>query len=136
MTASETDLASDLIVEAARLLRLARRHLSMPAGTRVLAILDQHGELTIGALAEHDGCSQPTMSAQIASLEQSGLVARSADPNDARRSLIGPTPAGRAALAEVRATGGAWAAGRLAGHSVPDLRTAVAVLRAINEGAR
>lgn len=130
------ELSSDLIVEAARLIRQVRRQLSMPAGTRVLAILDEHDELTISALAAADGCSQPTMSAQVARLEEAGLVARTTDPDDARRSRITLTTAGRESLAEVRTTNGAWAAALLADHSASDIRTAVAVLHTLTEGAR
>ena len=88
------------------------------------------------ALAAADGCSQPTMSAQVARLEEAGLVARTTDPDDARRSRITLTTAGRESLAEVRTTNGAWAAALLADHSASDIRTAVAVLHTLTEGAR
>ena len=40
----------------------------LPAGARVLSLLDQHGPLGVGALATVDRCSQPTMSATVAAV--------------------------------------------------------------------
>ena len=38
-------LASDLVIQAARLVRAVRRRLELPAGVRVLSVLDEHGPL-------------------------------------------------------------------------------------------
>lgn len=126
------ELSSDLVVYAARLVRAVRRANDLPAGTRVLALLDEHDALSITALAEADRCSQPTMSVQVAALDHRGLVARRLNPADARSSVITLTDAGRAELSRVRGLNGDAVARRIAAHpehSVDDLATAVAVLR-------
>lgn len=130
------DLSSDLVVNAARLMRLVRRKLELPASVRVLTILDAVGPLGITDLARADGCSQPTMSAQIAHLVESGLVSKEPNPADARASLVGLTDSGRADLADVRDRISRLIAERLECHerSQADLETAVSVLRDLVEG--
>ena len=135
-SARTLDLSSDLVVHAARLMRLVRRTLDLPASVRVLTILDAAGPLGITDLARADGCSQPTMSAQIAQLVESGLVSKEPNPADARASLVALTDAGRADLADVRDRISRLIAERLESHdrSQADLKTAVSVLRDLVEG--
>ncbi len=126
------DLGSELVTEAARLVRAIRRRHDLPAGVRVLSLLDEHGALGVTALARADRCAQPTMSATVRDLAGDGWVAKDADPADARASVVTLTPAGRAELARVRRLNGEAVAARLAAsttHTVDDLATAVAVLR-------
>ncbi|MBZ5737444.1 MarR family winged helix-turn-helix transcriptional regulator [Nocardioides mangrovi] len=133
---SDIDLASDLVVQAARLVRAVRRELELPAGTRVLSLLDQYGPLGITQLAELDRCSQPTMSGAVATLVELGRVAKEPNPEDARSSLVTLTRAGRAELARVRTTYGEHVAAVIAADpdlTTDDLATAVAVLRSILE---
>ena len=128
------DLASDLVVHASRLIRTLRSQHDLPAGTRVLSILDERGDLTVTALAEADRCSQPTMSAQVSGLQQRGLLEKRPHATDARSSVVSLTPAGRAELSAVRRTNGRTVASRIAAHptlTADDLRTAVAVLRGL-----
>lgn len=132
--AIDPTLASDLVVEAARLVRTVRRDLDLPAGVRVLSILDEQGPLGVSALAAVDRCSQPTMSAAVAGLLERGWVDKQPHPGDARASLVSLTPAGSVELAEVRRRHGADVAARLArhpDHTPDDLATAVRVLRAV-----
>lgn len=56
----------------------------------------------ITALAELDGLAQPTVTLMVKRLEGSGLVVRERPPEDGRVVLVSLTPAGRAALEEVR----------------------------------
>jgi DNA-binding MarR family transcriptional regulator len=126
------ELSSDLVTYAARLVRAVRRANDLPAGTRVLALLDEYDALSITALADADRCSQPTMSVQVAALAERGLVARRPNPTDARSSVITLTAAGRAELSRVRRLNADAVAQRITAHpehSVEDLATAVAVLR-------
>ena len=128
------DLSSDLVVHASRLIRDLRSLHDLPAGTRVLSLLDERGDLTVTALAEADRCSQPTMSAQVTALQQRGLVGKRPHATDARSSVVSLTPAGRAELSDVRRTNGRTVASRIAAHpslTTDDLRTAVAVLRGL-----
>lgn len=126
------ELGGELVTQAARLIRAVRRRHDLPAGLRVLSLLDEHGALGVTRLAEADRCSQPTMSATVRDLVAAGHVAKQADPADARASVVTLTPAGRAELARIRRLNGEAVAARLAAsttHSVDDLATAVAVLR-------
>lgn len=126
------ELGGELVTQAARLIRAVRRRHDLPAGLRVLSLLDEHGALGVTRLAEADRCSQPTMSATVRDLVAADHVAKQADPADARASVVTLTPAGRAELARIRRLNGDAVAARLAAsttHSVDDLATAVAVLR-------
>lgn len=130
----ETELGSDLVVHAARLVRAVRRDLELPAGTRVLSLLDEHGPLGITQLADLDRCSQPTMSGAVTHLVGQGWVTKAPNPDDARSSLVALTDAGRAELAGVRRRHGERVAELVAAHpslSTEDLATAVAVLRGV-----
>ncbi|MGZ4496745.1 MAG: MarR family winged helix-turn-helix transcriptional regulator [Nocardioides sp.] len=128
------ELSSELIVQAARLVRAVRRSHELPAGFRVLSVLDELGPLGVSQLAQADRCSQPTMSAAVAALAAKGLVDKQPNPADARGSMVTLTDQGRSELARVRGANGAIVAARLAAHSthtVEDVATAVAVLRDI-----
>jgi DNA-binding MarR family transcriptional regulator len=125
-------LGSDLVVYAARLVRAVRRELELPAGTRVLSLLDELGPLGITQLAAADRCSQPTMSGAVAQLVEHGLVTKAPNPDDARSSLVTLTQAGRDELERVRSRSGERVAALVAAHpthTTEDLATAVAVLR-------
>jgi DNA-binding MarR family transcriptional regulator len=125
-------LGSDLVTYAARLVRAIRREVEHPAGVRVLSILDEVGPQSITALAAVDRCSQPTMSATVAQLVEHGWVSKAPNPEDARGSLVAPTPAGRAELRRIRSLHGDLIAARVAAHSthtVDDVARAVTLLR-------
>ena len=131
---SDLELASDLVVHAARLVRAVRRELELPAGTRVISLLDEHGPLGITQLAALDRCSQPTMSALVGQLVDQGWVTKAPNPDDARGSLVTLTDSGSEELARVRRRHGERVAALVADHpdlTTEDLATAVAVLRGI-----
>jgi DNA-binding MarR family transcriptional regulator len=123
--------SSELVVQAARLVRAVRRRVGHPAGVRILALLEELGPSGVTALAEADRSSQPTVSGAVQQLADEGWVAKEPDPNDARRSVVRLTPAGRKQLMEFRRDNGRAVAERLArtGHTVEDVTRAVAVLR-------
>jgi DNA-binding MarR family transcriptional regulator len=133
---TEIELASDLVVHAARLVRAVRRELEMPAGTRILSLLDEAGPLGITQLADLDRSSQPSMSGAVAQLVAQGWVTKESNPDDARASVVTLTGAGRAELARIRRLHGERVAALVAAHpdiTTDDLATAVAVLRAVLE---
>ena len=102
----------------------------------MLSLLDQYGALGVGRLAELDRCSQPTMTGTVKALVERAWVAKEPDPTDARATLVTLTPAGTAALGDVRRRNAAAVAERFAAqtrHSAADLATAVSVLRAVLE---
>lgn len=125
-------LSNDLLVLSARLVRDVRRHNSdhPAASTRLMSLLDELGPSTVGALAHHDRCSQPTMSGLVNGLVDRGWLERRPHPDDARAQLVVMTDAGLATLTEVRRRNAALVAERIAaaGRSPDDLATAVAVL--------
>jgi DNA-binding MarR family transcriptional regulator len=123
--------SSELVVQAARLVRAIRRRIGQPAGIRILALLDELGPLGVTAIAEADRSSQPTISGAVRQLVDEGWVAKEPDPRDARRSLVELTAKGRQRLADARRDNGAVVAERLArtGRSAEDVAHAVAVLR-------
>jgi DNA-binding MarR family transcriptional regulator len=123
--------SSELVVQAARLVRAVRRRVGQPAGIRILSLLDELGPLGVTALAEADRSSQPTISGAVRTLVDEGWVAKEPDPGDARRSVVQLTPAGKQRLADARRDNGAAVAERLAmaGRSAEEVAYAVAVLR-------
>jgi DNA-binding MarR family transcriptional regulator len=129
-----TDLeeqSSELVVQAARLVRALRRRMGQPAGIRILALLDDLGPLGVTAIAEADRSSQPTISGAVRQLVDEGWVEKEPDPSDARRSVVELTPLGRQRLADARRDNGKAVAEGLSrtGHSAADVAHAVAVLR-------
>lgn len=133
-TPADVELASDLVVHAARLVRAVRRELDLPAATRVVSLLDEVGPTSITRLAELDRCSQPTMSSAVAQLVEQGWVTKEPNPDDARGTVVTLTDIGRAEIARVRRRHGERIAALVAGHpdlDTEDLATAVAVLRGV-----
>ena len=63
-----------------------------------LSRLDRLGSMTTAELARREQISPQAMGTTIASLEDLGLVARSADAADGRRSILSLTPDGLAAI--------------------------------------
>ena len=134
LVTTDAELASDLVVHAARLVRAVRRELHLPAGIRILSLLDEFGPLGITRLADLDRSSQPSMSGAVAQLVDEGWVGKAPNPADARASVVTLTDAGRAELARVRRAFGERVAGLVADHPTltpEDLATAVAVLRGV-----
>lgn len=126
-----TDLGGQLVVLSARLIREVRRaNAEHPTHLRVLSMLDEYGPSTVSALAQADGCTQPSMTGLVNALVERAWVTREPHPDDARSSLITMTPEGHDALQRFREHNGAVLAERIArsGRSAEDVATAVAVL--------
>jgi DNA-binding MarR family transcriptional regulator len=133
-SADVSALASDLVTQAARLVRALRRRHELPAGVRVLSVLDEQGPLTVTQLAAAYSCSQPTMTGLVNQLLEQGWATKEPHPTDTRAALVTPTPAGTAELARVRCTNGETVAALLERHptlTTDELSTAVTVLRAL-----
>ncbi len=90
-------------------MRLFRAHLARHDLTeqrwRVLRALTaagpDDGALDVGEVAERTFLLGPSLSRILGDLEERGLLARTVDPADQRRSLLTLTPAGRDLVAEV-----------------------------------
>jgi DNA-binding MarR family transcriptional regulator len=125
-------LSNDLVVLSGRLVREVRRNAAdLPAAsTRLMSLLDELGPSTVGALAQADRCSQPTMTGIVNGLVLKGWVQRQPHPDDARSTMISMTAEGRRKLTAVRRRNAALVAERIAasGRSTEELATAVAVL--------
>ncbi|MEA2192009.1 MAG: hypothetical protein QOI73_2130 [Solirubrobacteraceae bacterium] len=135
-----SDLAGDLRVvlgQLIRRLRAERRGLSLSQVT-VLGRLDRHGSAGISDLAAAERVRPQSMAGTVAALQDAGLVDRSPDPRDGRRSLIGLTAAGREALLEDRRRREDWLADAIA-RDLSDaerrvLREATALLARLADG--
>jgi DNA-binding MarR family transcriptional regulator len=129
---SVRQLSNDLVVLSARLVREVRRNTAdLPAAsTRLMSLIDELGPSTVGALAQADRCSQPTMSGLVNGLAGKGWVERQPHPDDARSALVSMTAEGRRKLTAVRRRNAALVAERIesSGRSEEELATAVAVL--------
>jgi DNA-binding MarR family transcriptional regulator len=132
-------LASDVREVASALIRRLRaasadQVLSM-SQVAVLFRLQKSGPSTIADLARREHVTPQSMGATVASLEEGGLVARRADPNDARRWNAFLTEAGTHALLAGRAARQAWLAHaiaeRLSDEEQCRVGDAVALLRKI-----
>ena len=125
-------LSNDLVVLSARLVREIRRNsVDIPAAsTRLMSLLDELGPSTVGALAQADRCSQPTMTGLVHGLVEKGWLQRQPHPDDARSALVSMTRKGRQKLTAVRRHNAALVARRIeaSGRSEEELATAVAVL--------
>ena len=91
--------AAELYLSLGRIMRALRRagdagSLSPGAGS-ALATLARSGPQRLGDLAAAERVTAPTMSRIVASLEQSGHVARTPDPRDKRASELSATEQGR-----------------------------------------
>ena len=118
-TAPETDVGvvtARLRVSATRLARLLRRQgdtgLS-PSQLSALTSIENHGPMTLGALAEHERVAPPSITNVVAKLEDKGLVTRSPCASDRRVAHVSTTAAGAALLADVRQRKDVWLAARL-----------------------
>ena len=88
-----------------------------------LATLVDHGEMTIGSLADAERLPSSAATRLADQLEETGLAVRSRNPFDRRRVYLSATAEGRRLVERRRERGNAWLAGRLERLSVPQRRT-------------
>ena len=96
------EVVGDLLDQA---MDLSARFLADRAGLSasaafVLNRVRREGPIRLTSLAAKEGVSQPSMTQLIQRLERRDLVARLADPDDGRATLIGITARGEALLEE------------------------------------
>jgi DNA-binding MarR family transcriptional regulator len=138
-TSRAPQLASRLRLAVARTARRLRQEAGgglSPTLTAALASIDNHGPLTPSELADRERIKRPTATRLIASLEESGLVARTSDPSDRRSSLIATTPEGRELMRTLRTRKDAYLARRLAKLTTDERETlarAAAILERLLE---
>jgi DNA-binding MarR family transcriptional regulator len=112
--------------------REARNDLSRTAAA-TLARLREDGPQRVGALATAESVTQPTITCVVQRLEREGLVAREADPQDARAVRISITDAGLQALDARSLARATVLDGRLERLDAEQRRSLVAALGALDE---
>lgn len=113
-----TDVIADLghLFLGSRMKRLAERlqagagrafrdagHPIQPSQMPLLAALDRFGPLTVGAMVEALGVSQPAVTRNLGGLVALGLVESRPSESDRRQKTIALTPSGRQFLTDVKA---------------------------------
>jgi DNA-binding MarR family transcriptional regulator len=122
------EMAARLRLSSTRLHRQLRREAGValtPSQISALAAIHNHGPLTLGALAEHEGVAPPSITKVLAILEDDELVARAPDPADRRVSYVTITSKGAALVAESRRRKTAWLSARIR-ELTPDQRQRLA----------
>lgn len=122
-TETDAELATRLRLSVMRVARLLRRSAGddvTASQLAALATLERRGATTLGELSAIEQVKPPTMTRVVASLEELGLVVRTADPHDRRVARVAVTDAGRALLARNRTRKDAYLASRLRGLDADD----------------
>lgn len=105
--------------------------------TTVLARLFKSGPATVAELARAEHVKPQSMGTTVASLEELGMVVRTADPEDARRWHASLTDDGKRTFLAGRAARQAWLSraieARLDDVEQRELAAAIAVLRKVVE---
>lgn len=112
----DADLAARLRVSVTRLSRRLRQESTTglsPSQTSALSAVFNHGPLTLGRLAEHEGVAPPSITKVVDKLEADGLVQRTTDPDDKRVTNVAVTDAGRDLVGEIRRRTTTWLAARV-----------------------
>ena len=110
------DIAARLRLSATRLARRLRQESGAglsPSQQSALAVIANHGPLTLGALAEHERVAPPSITKLVTKLECDGLVTRSPDPTDRRICRVAISPQGETLLEESRRRKTAWLTARI-----------------------
>lgn len=126
--------AARLRVAIARLARQLRQHSPgglTPSQWSALVTAETGGSMRIGDLADREGVSAPTATRLVASLEEAGLLARTADPADRRTAYVALTDAGAEKLEWARSVGTASLAQRLSAMPDDDVRRLIELLPVI-----
>jgi DNA-binding MarR family transcriptional regulator len=115
-TLPASEIASRLRLSATRLARQLRHESGAglsPSQHSALAVISNHGPLTLGALAEHERVAPPSITKVVSKLEAEGLVTRTADAADRRICRVAISAAGAALLEESRRRKTAWLTARV-----------------------
>jgi len=120
-------LANKLHSASIRLLRGLRRTDAEsgvgPARLSALSVLVYAGPRTLGQLADIEQVAAPTMSRVVRGLEEQGLTARRANPEDGRSITLHATRKGRTLLERARQARLATLSDQLARLSASERRT-------------
>jgi DNA-binding MarR family transcriptional regulator len=110
-------LGSELRIALSRInrrLRAERGEADLSPGQfGVLTTLLHHGEMSPGALAQHEQVKPPSITRTVNALCELGLVEKVEHPSDGRQVVVRLTDAGRAEVSETRRRRDAWLAKQL-----------------------
>jgi DNA-binding MarR family transcriptional regulator len=115
-TTAAPEIAARLRLSATRLARRLRQESGAglsPSQQSALAVIFNHGPLTLGALAEHERVAPPSITKVVTKLESDGLVIRTPDPADRRVCRVAISPEGGALLEESRRRKTLWLTARI-----------------------
>lgn len=138
------DIAADEVMDAFREVTRSLRYLAdtfrlapdLPVRQLVMLVLvANRGPLSVGALAAHAGVSRPLASHLVDHLVERGLVGRSEDRADRRRTLVRLMPDGEALVQEVYRHECCDLRPYLQMLSAPQLRVLIDGLRAVAAAA-
>jgi DNA-binding MarR family transcriptional regulator len=138
-TDETTEVAARLRLSATRLARRLRQESASgrtPSQLSAIASIEQHGPLTLGALAEHERVAPPTITNIVAKLEADGLVTRHVDQIDRRFARVAVTEAGAALVAEIRRRKTTWLADRIGDLTAEQQAALAAALDALDALSR
>jgi DNA-binding MarR family transcriptional regulator len=112
--ASASELAAELRTTFGNLKRKVRQqggwHDLTSSQIAIILRLEKDGPATVSSLARAEGMRPQSMSANIAPLEEMGLVAGAADPNDGRKTLMSLTKVCKKQIEDGRAARQDWLA--------------------------
>jgi DNA-binding MarR family transcriptional regulator len=104
-----------------------------PAHFRAMRVLRRHGALRLSELSDHLHIAARSTTEVVDALESRHLVARRADPDDRRATLVDVTDKGTSVLEAIRAARGSEAE-RAFGQLTPDDRAELArILRKLRD---
>jgi len=99
------ELAERLVRSTAAFMRMVSRLPGVAYSSiawRVLGDLERRGATRVSDLAQQQRVAQPSMTALLHRLKAEGWIAKAADPEDGRASLVRLTPEGATALHDYR----------------------------------
>jgi DNA-binding MarR family transcriptional regulator len=99
----------------------------------LLALLQDAGPLRASDLVARLGLDKSTVSRQLATLVELGLIDRAADPGDGRAQVLTPSAEGAARLAGIREARRARWEADLAGWPAEDVATLARLLGRLNQ---
>ena len=133
---SAPEIAARLRLSATRLARRLRQESGAglsPSQQSAMAVISNHGPLTLGALAEHERVAPPSITKVVSKLECDGLVIRTPDPHHRRVCRVEISPEGAALLDEVRRRKTAWLTARISQLDADHQRRLADALDVIDE---
>jgi DNA-binding MarR family transcriptional regulator len=122
------------VLKAVRLFKTLPRQDSVPTGTMsVLAAIDRMTSTNGKQLATDCALDPSTISRSVNALVKADLVARTADPDDGRASVLAVSPAGRVVLDDVVRVYDERLAHALHDWSADDMRTLNRLLKRLSD---